>query len=836
MIAKYELIKYPNGMPILFYEINYLKAIPHWHNELELIFVLSGTLECIISGDTYFLHKNEIAVVNSGQIHSCISSSDENTRILLLQINEQLFKSLDIDLSSIHYVNQISTDTQSDYYQENCEPLIKLSLKLNSAAASKKDSYQSSVNLLCCNIISMLPAGCQSDLASGKQLETKNNQIRRIKNIFAYVEKMYREDISLEDLANAENFSPYYLSHSFKKYTNTTFTQYLNSYRISMIQRDLRNTDDSITDIYLRHGFNNSKTFNRTFHKLTGCSPSEYRNHASAVPAELSVIPRNQTLNTDIGTYISYNIPVIPSNQEYLLTEQVMETRPSAVPAPETRKILISSSSSKGVFNKYFLITTSTGRAHDILLAKWRQHFEQVQESMHFKYIRFHGIFNDEIGIITRFKNSIQYNFFYIDEIFDYLLSRDCRPYVELSFMPSEMKSDDHTIFFYKAHTSPSVSIMKWTGLIHAFMEHIIKRYGIDEILTWFFEVWNEPDLKDFWSGTFEQYLEMYEATVTAIKAFNQNIRVGGPAASSSIFWANNIIPEFLAFCSRKHLPPDFVSAHCYPNVITAIPGTEDRQCNYHDIHDLSVNLACLHDQLKEAAFPDTPIHITEWNSSPFAYDYIHDTAFMATFILHCIIENLGQAEQLVFWELSDLIDEDCIPFNEFGGRFGLISRSGLKKPSFFAFQALSKLSEDILSYGSDYIVTKSKDGFQILCWNHCHYSKEFASGQENRLSYYDRYSIFEHKPVKQLQFTIVHQGIASFEITKYQFDRNNGSIYDFWLKNGAVEYPSPSQLKYFQDNNHLKQTIEYRSSQDLLLLNAEIEPFGFILFDIKQV
>ncbi|MGB8451520.1 MAG: helix-turn-helix domain-containing protein [Anaerocolumna sp.] len=835
MIAKYELIKYPNGIPILFFEINYLKAIPHWHNEIEIIFILSSTLECIISGDTYSLQKNEIAVINCGQIHSCISSSDETTQILLLQINEQLFKSLNIELSSIHFLNRISTDIQSDYYHENCEPLIKLSKTLNSTITSKKDSYQSSVNLLCCNIISMLPIDSPANVSSGKQLETKNKQINRIKNIFAYVEKMYQEDISLEDLANSVNFSPYYLSHSFKKYTNTTFTQYLNSYRISMIQKDLRNTDDSITEIYLRHGFNNNKTFNRTFHKLSGCSPSEYRNHASVAPEEFPVIPKNQTVNTDIGTYISYN-NLKPSTQKYLISGQEKEFLAPVTSNAEIKKILIPASTPKHIFKKYFLTTTSTGRAHDILLAKWRQQFELIQDTFHFKYIRFHGIFNDEIGVITQFKDTYQYNFFYVDDIFDYLLGLGCKPYVELGFMSAAIKSDDNTIFFYKAHTCPPSSIIRWTELIQAFMEHIIARYGIDEVLTWFFEIWNEPDLKGFWSGTFEQYLEMYEAAAIAIKAFNQGFQVGGPAASGSIYWDNNILPEFLAFCSKKHIPLDFISAHCYPNSFKKIPGSGDRQCIYHDVHDLSRNLAWIHSQVNETNFAGVPVHITEWNSSPFTYDYIHDTAFMATFILHSVIENLNQAEQLVFWELSDLIDEDYVPFHEFGGRFGLINRSGLKKPSFFAFQALSKLSNEILSYGSDYIVTKSDDGFQILCWNHCHYTKEFASGQVNKLTFYDRYSIFEPVPVKQLQFAIVNQFFASFEITKYQFDRNNGSIYDFWLKNGAIEYLSPSQLKFFQANNHLKQTIEYRSCRDFLILNAEIEPFGFILFEIKRM
>ncbi|WMJ89060.1 GH39 family glycosyl hydrolase [Anaerocolumna sp. MB42-C2] len=836
MVAKYELIKYPNGMSILFYDINYLKAIPHWHNEIEIIFVISGTLECIISGDTFCLNKNEIAIVNCEQIHSCISSKEKTTQILLLQINEQLFKSLNIDLSSIHFVNQISTDIQSDYYHENCEALIKLSKKLASIIPPKKDSNQSAINLLCCNIISMLPVDDSYAATSDRQLAIKNNQINRIKNIFAYVEKMYREDISLEDLASSENFSPYYLSHTFKKYTNTTFTQYLNSYRISMIQKDLRNTSDSITEIYLRHGFGNNKTFNRTFHKLTGCSPSEYRNNSATASEEFHVIPKNETIDTGIGTYIYYNSPKLNTGK-YLLSGQIdEEAHPALAANTESKRILITASTSKRQFKKYFLTTTSTGRAHDILLAKWRQQFEVLQNTLHFQYIRFHGIFNDEIGIITRFKETYQYNFFYIDDIFDYLLSQGCKPYIELGFMPEVLKSDEQTIYFYKGHTCPPSSLSKWIELIQAFMEHIIGRYGRAEVLTWFFEVWNEADLKDFWSGTIEQYLELYEATVKTIKAYDQGFKTGGPAASSAVYWDYNILPDFLTFCSAKRIPLDFISVHCYPVSFRVLPESKNKRRIYHDINDLTRNFDWIYTQLSGTVFTDVPIHITEWNSSPFANDYIHDTAFMATFILHNVIANIDRVEQLVFWELSDLLDEDYVPFNEFGGKYGLMNRSGLKKPSFFALQALSRLSDEILSWGSDYIVTKSQNCYQILCFNHCHYSDDFTSGKENVLSYYDRYSIFEQGQKRQFQYTIVEQGDFSYEIVKYQFDRENGSIYDFWLKNGAPEYLTASQLTFFQANNHLKQSIEYRSCRDFLILNAEVEPLGFILYEIKRL
>lgn len=96
------------------------------------------------------------------------------------------------------------------------------------------------------------------------------------------------------------------------------------------------------------------------------------------------------------------------------------------------------------------------------------------------------------------------FSFFNIDRIFDFLLRIGMRPFVEIGFMPSLMASGTQTWSHYRANVTPPKKWSDWSDLIVAFMKHLIDRYGLNEILTWNFEVWNEPNCcpHDFWTGS----------------------------------------------------------------------------------------------------------------------------------------------------------------------------------------------------------------------------------------------------------------------------------------------------------------------------------------------
>jgi xylan 1,4-beta-xylosidase len=165
-----------------------------------------------------------------------------------------------------------------------------------------------------------------------------------------------------------------------------------------------------------------------------------------------------------------------------------------------------------------------SGRAILSLRDSYRSDLRQVKQATGFQYMRFHAIFHDEVGLYDEDSSGKPiYNFSYVDQIYDGLLQNGVRPFVELSFMPRKLATQptEH-VFWYHPIISPPKDWNKWSNMITAFTEHLVARYGIDEVSQWYFEVWNEPNL-DFWTGDPKEqtYYQLYDATAKAIKAVN---------------------------------------------------------------------------------------------------------------------------------------------------------------------------------------------------------------------------------------------------------------------------------------------------------------------------
>lgn len=193
--------------------------------------------------------------------------------------------------------------------------------------------------------------------------------------------------------------------------------------------------------------------------------------------------------------------------------------------------------------------------------------------------------------------------------------------------MPERLKSGDQTIFYWRGNTSPPNSYEKWADLIEATLNHLIERYGREEVINWPIEVWNEPNIH-FWAGSMEEYFKLYEYSAKAVKRVDERIKVGGPAICG--IETEKWLRSFFEHCLDNDLPLDFITRHCY----TANEPTRRGHYIYHSVMEPTRMI----DELKEtreimASYPeiaDMPLHITEFNSSYVPTCPIHDTDFHA--------------------------------------------------------------------------------------------------------------------------------------------------------------------------------------------------------------
>jgi xylan 1,4-beta-xylosidase len=359
-------------------------------------------------------------------------------------------------------------------------------------------------------------------------------------------------------------------------------------------------------------------------------------------------------------------------------------------------------SSPRGPMSRMYNFCVGAGRANEGLRADWQRQLRQVRTDCGFRYIRFHGLFCDDMGVYQEDKQGHPvYNWQYVDELFDFLESIGMKPFVELGFMPGALASGPQTIFWYKANVTPPKDYAKWQAFITAFVRHITERYGTKEIRTWYFEVWNEPNLIDFWIGSRggkseaefapiarAEYYKLYDITQRAVKSVDPTYRVGGPATAGS-GW----IDETLTYCSENRLPLDFVSTHSYATTSGYLDENGNAGTVFSTNRDaITGEVKSVRARMDRSAFASSELHYTEWSSSYTPFDPLHDCYHSAAFILDKI-RNIGAAAtSMSYWTFSDIFEEAGPRTTPFHGGFGLLNYQDLKKPSYFAYQFLNRL------------------------------------------------------------------------------------------------------------------------------------------------
>ncbi|MBW4890006.1 glycoside hydrolase [Mucilaginibacter sp. HMF5004] len=372
----------------------------------------------------------------------------------------------------------------------------------------------------------------------------------------------------------------------------------------------------------------------------------------------------------------------------------------------------------KGPLNRSYRECVGAGRANEGLRADWQRQLRMVKQDCGFKYIRFHGLLSDDMGVYREDKaGNAMYNYQYIDELFDFLLSIKMKPFVELGFMPNALASDKKTVFWWKGNITPPKDYNKWNDLIKALVQHWRERYGHAEVASWLFEVWNEPNLKNgFFSGDQQDYFKLYRETANAIKSVSTDYRVGGPATAGNAW-----VSDMVNFCVNNKVPIDFISTHDYGVKQGFLDQTGDVGVIVsQDKMAVSGNMIKKKREIERSAMPNLPLHYTEWSSSYTPTDPIHDNYVEAAYILDKVKHAGPYVNSMSYWTFTDIFEENGPRFTPFHGGFGLINYQDIKKAAYYSFQYLNKLGDvELNSPDSASIAAKDKQSnVQLLFWD----------------------------------------------------------------------------------------------------------------------
>ena len=497
----------------------------------------------------------------------------------------------------------------------------------------------------------------------------------------------------------------------------------------------------------------------------------------------------------------------------------ILGTARAASPTPDTVAVNVDASARGTPFPHFWEQMFGSGRAVLALRDDYRKDIDAVHAATGFQYVRFHGIFDRDVGVVYRdASGKIAYNFSYVDQIYDGLLERGVKPFVELSFMPPELSSDPGKVhdFWYHPNVMPPKDYAEWDAMIHAFAQHLIARYGIDEVSSWYFEVWNEPNLA-FWGGSPVQptYFELYDHTARALKAVSPRIRVGGPSTAQAAW-----VSVFLKHVHDAKLPVDFVSTHVYgddtaPNVFKT-----DENIPRADMVCRAVSK--VHDEIAASPYPKLPLIFSEYNASYANLPNVTDSVYMGPWMANTIRECAGKVEIMSYWSFSDVFEEQGVVKTPFYGGFGVIAADRIEKPAFNAFAMLHRLGDTRLPLSSDTaLATRRADGTVVLAlWNYAPPVGDTASYTKGE----------PQGATKHFDVDVSHLH-AGAQATLWRLDEQHGNAVAAFDRMGRPDFPSREQIVQLRAAGMMAkpETVALRDGH----LVVDIPPQGLVVVQL---
>ncbi|CAN5475181.1 cellulase family glycosylhydrolase [soil metagenome] len=460
----------------------------------------------------------------------------------------------------------------------------------------------------------------------------------------------------------------------------------------------------------------------------------------------------------------------------------------AASPKP-VRHIAIDAQAPKTPRDRFYDLSVGSDYPGTLLRDDSLAQLKTAKAELGFRYIRFHAIFHDVLGTYRVVDGKPVYDWTKIDELYDQLLKIGIKPFVELGFTPDAMKSSEQTIFYWKgnsSHPDPKA----WAGLVDAFARHVEQRYGQAEVRSWYFEVWNEPNLAGFWEGADQKaYFELYDLTARTLKAVDPRLKIGGPSTAGAA-WT----PEFIAHTQVSGAPVDFITTHTYGVDGGFLDEKGEGDTKLSPSPDAIVgDVRRVRQEIEMSSRPGLPLYFTEWSTSYTPRDPVHDSYVSAPYILSKLKASDGLLQGMSYWTYSDLFEEPGPPTAPFQGGFGLMNPQGIRKPAWFAYKYLNQLGDKAIKVAdAESYVTGDHGGVQALVWAF----RQPVQDKSNRPYYTKVQPTHDVEPVS-LDLKGLKPGRYDVQIFRTGFQANDA--YTAYLELGSPKTLTDPQVRGLQ-------------------------------------
>ncbi len=832
MDYRHEIINFGERVPVRCFIHQLGHSGRHWHDSLELLFVLSGSVSIIVDAEHYLLEPEDVILINSNSPHELTA---ENAVMVAVQIKLSLFDDKLLPGGPMYF--ECNSKTSHDH--EGLLQIKKIVAQFVKAHSSHDDGRLFRAKALSYALMSELMTRFRVERNPQRQEQTQQ-QNERIARMAGFIAAHYRENITLQQIAEQEYLSVPYTSRFFMKMMGMGFSAYLNHVRLTEAVSDLLSTDDTIDHIAENNGFANTQTFVQLFKKQYGCLPRQYRKQKHTETKTGPVTAGNQYEILDTTQYLKYFAAFLdqgPSDKLFddqelpdVICQYSVDAREPGIPLRHTWRNF-----------------TAVSSAKELLSADVQDMLTRLQKQVGFTYVKFHGILSDDMHVCEQSREgNIEYSFVYVDKVLDFLLSIGLKPLIQLSFMPKALAvSPERKVFNTTMINSPPKDMAAWLDLVQAFVSHLLTRYGLDVVRQWPFTLWNEPDTPSSMFGfpDDDEFFSFYCETFKRIKAIAPEIPIGTP----SIYYYQdgwlNWMRRFKVWCEKERCAPEFVLIHFYGTVLYEDWGIYDRKdvTVIHlklttDENMMANSIGDVHETVRSLYGRDMPVYLTEWNLSPSNRELLGDTCFRSCYLVKNILENMDRLESMGYWVLTDLFEEHQVPDKVFHGGLGLLTYNGIEKPAWYAFALLRKLGNTLIGRGDGWFLTRQSRDYQLMLYNYKHYSDLYADCEAFDMTETDRYTPFGGQQRKDFEIRIRNAEKGAWLVKEYSVSRAAGSAFDKWVEMGALPLESPEEIELLRSLSR-PMMIKYvqQADEDGLVIRTLLDMLEIRLILLKK-
>jgi xylan 1,4-beta-xylosidase len=472
------------------------------------------------------------------------------------------------------------------------------------------------------------------------------------------------------------------------------------------------------------------------------------------------------------------------------------------------RVIQVDIHNASGPVDRFFDLSVGSDYPGTLIRDDSQAQLKLAVDELGFRYIRFHAIFHDVLKTVRVENGKTVYDWSGIDRLYDDLLARHIKPFVELGFTPEALATSKNSIFYWHGNTSHP-NMQGWHELVDAFIRHIEERYGKGEVRTWFFEVWNEPNLSGFWEGADQKaYFELYDLTSKTIKAIDPALRVGGPSTAGAAW-----VPEFLAHVKQSGAAVDFVTTHTYGVDGGFLDENGKSDTKLSPSQDaISGDVKRVRQQISTSDFRDLPLYFTEWSTSYTPRDSVHDSYISAAYILSKLKACQGAVQGMSYWTYTDLFEEPGPPTAPFQGGFGLLNPDGIRKPAFFAYRYLHAVrGHTIPSDDSQSLLATEGGNITAVLWDF-----EQPEQKVSNRPFYTK--LVPNHPAAPVELKVTHLvPNADYRVEVHRTGFHANDAYSAYIEMGMPKELTPEQIEHLngltRDSPERSETV--RSGKD---------------------